>query len=239
MRWLPGARTPSPGASSPSPPITSSATASCRQLQPQPADSFIRRFWNHPQNRMDLRLEAMCDELSRAGDLFVVLFRNPQDGMSYIRFVTKDRIASIETAPNDWETELAYYEMQPIRQKPDAGSPAAPARLPRPGCRHAALRRQPPAGRAAGRERPDHHAALAAALLAHARRPGAPALGGARLPVDGHRAGQQGPARSRSSTAPHPKPARSSSRTKARPGRRSRPTCTRPTPRTICRRCAA
>jgi hypothetical protein len=72
---------------------------------------FIDLFWNHPKNRMDLRLESMCDELSRAGDLFVVLFRNPLDGMSYIRFVTKDRIVKVETGENDWETELAYYEV--------------------------------------------------------------------------------------------------------------------------------
>jgi len=71
---------------------------------------FIDKFWNHPKNRMDLRLEAMSDELARAGDLFPVLFRNPADGMSYIRFVTKDRITKIETAKNDWETELTYYE---------------------------------------------------------------------------------------------------------------------------------
>jgi len=71
---------------------------------------FINAFWNHPKNRMDLRLEAMSDELARAGDLFPVLFRNPADGMSYIRFVTKDRIVRIETAENDWETELAYVE---------------------------------------------------------------------------------------------------------------------------------
>ncbi len=73
---------------------------------------FIHRFWNHPKNMMDRRLEGMCDELSRSGDLFVLLFRNEQDGMSYIRFVTKDRILQIESAPNDWENELAYYEMQ-------------------------------------------------------------------------------------------------------------------------------
>jgi hypothetical protein len=78
---------------------------------------FIAAFWNHPQNRLDLRLEAMSDELSRSGDLFAVLFRNPQDGMSYIRFVTKDRIQQIETAPHDWETELIYYELQ------DTGEP--------------------------------------------------------------------------------------------------------------------
>ena len=59
---------------------------------------------------MDLRLEAMSDELARSGDLFVLLFCNPQDGMSYIRFVTKDRILRIETAENDWERELAYLE---------------------------------------------------------------------------------------------------------------------------------
>ena len=39
-------------------------------------DQFIQAFWNHPQNRMALRLEAMCDELARSGDLFVVLFRS-------------------------------------------------------------------------------------------------------------------------------------------------------------------
>jgi hypothetical protein len=75
---------------------------------------FIALFWNHPKNRMDNRLEAMSDELSRAGDLFVILFRNPQDGMSYIRFTTKDAIQRIETAANDWETEIAYYEKQAV-----------------------------------------------------------------------------------------------------------------------------
>ncbi len=40
-------------------------------------------------------------------------FRNNLDGMSYIRFVTKDQIQKIETAPNDWETELVYYEAPP------------------------------------------------------------------------------------------------------------------------------
>jgi hypothetical protein len=75
-------------------------------------NKFIQEFWHHEKNRMHLRLESMSDELARAGDLFILLFRNPQDGMSYIRLVTKDRIQSIETAPNDWETELAFYETQ-------------------------------------------------------------------------------------------------------------------------------
>lgn len=77
-------------------------------------NKFIRNFWDHHKNHLDRRLESMCDELSRAGDLFVTLHRNSQDGMSYIRFVTKDRIEKIETAENDYETELVYYETQDI-----------------------------------------------------------------------------------------------------------------------------
>jgi len=63
---------------------------------------------------MDLRLQAMSDDLARAGDIFPVLFRNSQDGMSYIRFITKDRIVKIESAPNDWEKEILFYEVQEI-----------------------------------------------------------------------------------------------------------------------------
>ncbi len=73
-------------------------------------DQFIQAFWQHRKNVMDLRLPVMIEELSRSGDLFVLLFRNQADGMSYIRFVTKDQIYKIETAPNDWETELVYWE---------------------------------------------------------------------------------------------------------------------------------
>jgi hypothetical protein len=73
-------------------------------------DRFIQAFWNHPKNMLDLRLVPMCDELARAGDLFVALFRDPSDGMSYLRFVTKDSLQKIITEPNDWETEIAYLE---------------------------------------------------------------------------------------------------------------------------------
>ena len=73
-------------------------------------DRFIQAFWDHPKNRMSLRLESMCEELARAGDLFAVLFRSEADGMSYLRFVTKDRILRIETAENDWENETTYHE---------------------------------------------------------------------------------------------------------------------------------
>ncbi len=72
---------------------------------------FINEFWHHPQNRLDHRLETMCEELSRSGDLFPLLFRNPLDGMSYLRFLTKDEISEIETAAGDWEKELVYRQI--------------------------------------------------------------------------------------------------------------------------------
>lgn len=90
-------------------------------------NKYIQNFWHHPKNHMDLRLEPMCDELSRSGDLFVLLFRNPQDGMSYIRFVTKDRIQKIETAVNDWETELVYYETTDMGEPRKWYAPTHPA----------------------------------------------------------------------------------------------------------------
>jgi len=71
---------------------------------------FIKKFWAHPKNALDLRLPDLVDELSRAGDLFVTLHRNPADGMSYVRAIPKDRIIAIETLPNDYETEVSYTE---------------------------------------------------------------------------------------------------------------------------------
>lgn len=71
---------------------------------------FIEQFWGHEQNLMSNRLDSMCDELTRSGDLFPLLFRNHHDGMSYIRFLTKDQIQDIETKRTDWETELVYVQ---------------------------------------------------------------------------------------------------------------------------------
>ncbi len=79
--------------------------------------AFLARWWAHPKNHLTLRLPELTDELSRAGDLFLTLHRNPEDGLSYIRPIPKDRILAIDTLPNDWETEIAYHEVQ------DAGQP--------------------------------------------------------------------------------------------------------------------
>ena len=44
-------------------------------------DEWIARFWQHPKNRMAMRTLHLCDELTRAGELFLVLGTNRVDGM--------------------------------------------------------------------------------------------------------------------------------------------------------------
>jgi hypothetical protein len=50
--------------------------------------------------------------------VFIAMFRNPQDGMSYIRPIPKSQIIKIEVADNDWETEVAYHERQGPGESP-------------------------------------------------------------------------------------------------------------------------
>jgi hypothetical protein len=75
--------------------------------------SFIERFWQDPDNHLDTRLGPMCDELTRAGEVFPVLFTNRVDGMSYIRFIPASQIREIDTDADDYEKELRYGQMLP------------------------------------------------------------------------------------------------------------------------------
>jgi len=45
---------------------------------------FISDFWNHRLNRMDVRAFEWCDELTRTGNLFILLSTD-QAGMTYVR----------------------------------------------------------------------------------------------------------------------------------------------------------
>jgi hypothetical protein len=51
-----------------------------------------------------------CDELSRTGELFIVLHTNPADGMSYVRAMPATAIDRVEWRPGDYEAELRYHE---------------------------------------------------------------------------------------------------------------------------------
>lgn len=75
-----------------------------------PLKRYLAAWWNDPQNLLDLRLGPWCDELARAGELFVVLHFNPADGISYVRLVAAGAIDRIIWRPGDYEAELEYHE---------------------------------------------------------------------------------------------------------------------------------
>ena len=81
-------------------------------------NAFITRFWHHKQNRIDRRLGPICDELTRSGEVFPILFTNKVDGLSYIRFVPASTIRTIETDPDDYETELRYAQTRQLTADP-------------------------------------------------------------------------------------------------------------------------
>ena len=73
--------------------------------------AFIRRLWDHPLNRLGMRLYAWCDELTRGGELFLALATNPGDGLTYVRALPAARIDRIETDPDDLECEWRCHEL--------------------------------------------------------------------------------------------------------------------------------
>lgn len=75
-----------------------------------PLQRYLTAWWQHPQNLLDLRLTPWCEELSRAGELFIALHFNPADGISYCRLVPAASIDAITWAPGDYEQELTYHE---------------------------------------------------------------------------------------------------------------------------------
>ncbi len=72
------------------------------------ADRFLKQFWDHRLNRMDTRCGEWCDELTRTGNLFVLLSTDAA-GMSYVRAFPAASIERIESQPNDIEQPLAFW----------------------------------------------------------------------------------------------------------------------------------
>lgn len=73
--------------------------------------AFLHAFWEHPLNRLPVRLYEWCDELTRSGNLFLLLTTDPA-GMSYVRAVPASQVKEIVSRPNDIDQEVRY-EMQP------------------------------------------------------------------------------------------------------------------------------
>ncbi len=70
-------------------------------------NKFIQQFWNHRLNRMPIRVYEMCDELTRTGNLFI-LISTDSAGMSYIRVIPTQNIDQIESTPNDIEQPIVF-----------------------------------------------------------------------------------------------------------------------------------
>jgi hypothetical protein len=72
-----------------------------------PTHAFVHAFWNHPLNRMPVRAYEWCDELTRTGELFVLLSTDAA-GMSYVRAFPARQVRDIECDPGDAEQPVAF-----------------------------------------------------------------------------------------------------------------------------------
>ena len=76
-------------------------------------NEFLREFWKHRLNKMSVRVFEWCDELSRSGELFIIVSTDAA-GMSYVRAVPAADIQEIVTEDNDLEQEVAIFEKPSI-----------------------------------------------------------------------------------------------------------------------------
>lgn len=77
----------------------------------EPTKSFINSFWNHPLNRMPSRIVELSDELTRTGNLFLLLSTDPA-GMTYLRSIPASDIDKIDHASNDIEQPVSFVTKQ-------------------------------------------------------------------------------------------------------------------------------
>ena len=81
----------------------------------QPLQHFIDAFWQ--LNQLDQRIPEWCDELCRSGEIFPILFTNPQNRMSSVRCLPATAIERIEWRPGDYESELRYREASSLGEQ--------------------------------------------------------------------------------------------------------------------------
>ena len=74
-----------------------------------PTHAFLQAWWNHRLNRMAVRAGEWCDELSRTGNV-IVLVSTDASGMSFVRALPASQVAEIVTRPNDVEQPLLVVE---------------------------------------------------------------------------------------------------------------------------------
>ncbi len=75
----------------------------------QPTHAFLQAWWHHRLNRMAVRAGEWCDELSRTGNV-IVLVSTDASGMSFVRALPASQVAEIVTRPNDVEQPVLIVE---------------------------------------------------------------------------------------------------------------------------------
>jgi len=78
--------------------------------------AFINAFWQDRLNRMEVRTFELCDELTRSGNLFVLLSTDAA-GMSYVRCIPAYDIEAIESRPNDVEQPRLFHHKASALQR--------------------------------------------------------------------------------------------------------------------------
>jgi hypothetical protein len=91
-----------------------------------PTNDFLQAWWTHRLNRMPVRVIEWCDELTRSGNL-IVLLSTDAAGMSYVRALPASQVQTIVSRDNDVEQPTAIIE------KPDWRSEAGSQRSDEPG----------------------------------------------------------------------------------------------------------
>jgi hypothetical protein len=84
------------------------------------ARQWLDSWWQHPENRWQLRQFELVRELCLAGEVFVVLHTSPIDRMTRVRLMPASLIDEIETDPEDVETEARYHQSGQVGRQPGA-----------------------------------------------------------------------------------------------------------------------
>jgi hypothetical protein len=74
-----------------------------------PTHAFLQAWWQHRLNRLEVRVSEWCDELTRSGNL-IVLVSTDAAGMSYVRGLPASQVQEIVTRPNDVEQAVWVVE---------------------------------------------------------------------------------------------------------------------------------
>lgn len=73
----------------------------------EPTLAFMREFWNHPTNAMPRQIYEWCDELTRTGNLFLILSTDFA-GMTFVRAIPTGLIGEIISKSNDVEQPIKF-----------------------------------------------------------------------------------------------------------------------------------